>query len=77
MSNSSYLALPENEKFNGKNYYSFKNIVEMTIGGKGLLGYLDGTIPQPPISYTAINAMNDPNKPLNTLPTTPWNATCM
>ena len=70
------MTLPESEKFNGKNSHSFKMLIEMTIASKGLRGYFDGTVSQPPDSYTAINTMNmDPNNPLDTEPTTPWNST--
>ena len=69
------MILPESKKFNGKNFHSFKMLTEMIIAGKGLRGYLDGMVPQPPDSYTAINTMiADPNNPLDTEPTTPWNS---
>ena len=57
MSTSSYLSLPESERFNGRNFQTFKIILETTITGKGLSGYLDGTIARPADSFTAQNAV--------------------
>ena len=45
MASSNYMTLPESEKFNGKNFHSFKMLIEMMIAGKDLRGYLDGMVP--------------------------------
>ncbi len=57
MSSSSYLNLPETGQFNGGNFQTFGIILELTIAGKGLQGYLDGTIPRPADSFTVQNAV--------------------
>ena len=56
MSSSSYLTLPESERFTGNNFTTFKTILETAIMGRGLLGYLDGSIPKPAASNTTQSA---------------------
>ena len=57
MSSSFYLNLPESEQFNDQNFQAFRIILETTIAGKGLQGYLDGTIARPADTFTAQNAV--------------------
>ena len=57
MLSSLYLNLPESKQFNGKNFQAFRVILETTIAGKGLQGYLDRTIPRLADSFTAQNTV--------------------
>lgn len=39
--------LSEEQKFNGENLLQWKNNMTQLLGSKGLMGYIDGTIPKP------------------------------
>jgi gag-polypeptide of LTR copia-type len=39
--------LSEEQKFNGENLLQWKSNITQLLGSKGLLGYIDGTIPKP------------------------------
>ena len=45
--------LPEDQKFNGENLLQWKINITQLLGSKGLLGYVDGKIPQPTASPLA------------------------
>ena len=56
---SSLTILSDDQKFNGENLLQWKSNMTQILGAKGLMGYVDGTIPKPP-----------PPKPLSTTPAT-------
>ena len=49
----SFTILSEEQKFNGENFLQWKTNIYQLLGSKGLLGYIDGTIPKP-IATTTI-----------------------
>ena len=51
--------LSEEQKFNGNNLLQWKTNITQLLGSKGLLGYIDGTIPKPD-TLTSTSASADP-----------------
>ncbi len=70
MSTAAYFALPENNKFNGKNFPSFQLLIETASAGRGLHSYMNRTVTRPSDSYTAHNATITTYSATATLPST-------
>ncbi|KAG6848592.1 hypothetical protein H0H87_003673, partial [Tephrocybe sp. NHM501043] len=47
MSNPNLFLLPADEKFDGSNWIEFKTTIQNAAKGRGLLGYMEGTISRP------------------------------
>lgn len=60
-------------KFNGKNYMSWSFHLRNFVEGKGLIGYLNGTNPQPAISTTADGSSDTASKTVDEKAIASWN----
>ena len=72
--NSNPPIFPEAEKFNGTNFGTFETLITIAASSRGILGYLQGTIPNPTLHSNATSLNYTPpllNIPLPDDPT-PW-----
>ena len=58
--------LSEEQKFNGDNLLQWKTNMTQLLGSKGLLGYIDGKIPQPGPESVPLPAETTSTKPAST-----------
>ena len=73
-SNANPPIFAEAEKFDGTNFSTFETLITIAASSRGVLGYLQGTIPNPaphPSTTTLNYTPTTPNIPLPDNPT-PW-----
>ena len=82
MSTNSSISLSESEKFAGKNFSLFQTRLKAALAGRGLAGYLDGTITKPLETYTTQSTIQSQIPTVGTtltqstdIPSIPWNYT--
>jgi len=69
MSQPANFVLPTEEKFDGSNWAEWKELITSAAKSRGVMGYLDGTIPSPATSSPG----TDPSSiPLPATPTVYW-----